>query len=278
MVRFVLLIERMYHFVVDEHSAFLQLLELDILAQRIHNALLPEDPQSFLDYHRVFADNFLYMGSLKLEVDQRFYTTACIQHPFDIVCALRYVGKSSYSEVFKFTNRVDTLCFANITQQHILVDPSTRKPMEFPSYWREKFGKMSEGLPLVMKRLARPDICTLNLEYKIQSSDLDIQEHTNFSSYVRLCTEVSRNAFIDGLFRRFSKQMIGNGLKELQMRFENEALVNEEVVVHMWEATDRNDQLCFEITRGLDVCIQATMSFYQASIDGCKFESLYSKI
>lgn len=68
------------------------------------------------------------------------------------------------------------------------------------------------------------------------------------------------------------------GLKEIQIRYVNEALVHEEVVIHAWETSGRDDQLCFELTRGSDVCIQATIAFHQFCVKSTNIESIKSKI
>ncbi|XP_048779913.1 uncharacterized protein LOC125683129 [Ostrea edulis] len=262
----------------DKQSTVFQLFKISHLAQNINGRPLPGNSNTFLDYYATFSDKFLYIGSMKLEVDQRFYTTPFLHLPFDILCKLLHVGKSSFSEIFDFTNRVSTHCFAQVSKQQIMVDPNTRQSMEIPLSWRDKYGKMSTGSPLIMKRLTRPATCILNVTHKIQASDIDSQGHTNFLSYIKLCIDVSKRVAVDGCYHRFSTRSLENGLKEFQIRYQNEVLLGEEVAVHVWEAADRTDQLCFEITKGPDVCIQATMAFFQTAINMPKFHLLDSKI
>lgn len=175
-------------------------------------------------------------------------------------------------------NRNNSQWFARLIQQDIRIDPVTRKPQEFPAPWLEKYRPMCTGSPFVMEKLSRPDVCRAEDHYKIQTSDIDGQNHTNWLAYVQICMNVCRKGLDQELFSRPLIKNSENGLKEFQIRYENEALVDEEVVVHAWETSGRDDQLCFELTRGCDVCIQATMTFHRNSINNCHFNSQKAKI
>jgi acyl-CoA thioesterase FadM len=180
--------------------------------------------------------------------------------------------------MLEFKSRANTQCFAKVYKQQILVDPNTRKPTELPLFWREKYGGMPTGSPVITERLTRPQRCILSSLYTIQDSDIDHQNHTNYLSFVKLFMEATKKAAINGCFETFSAETLKNGLQAIQIRYANEVLVDQVVAVHVWEAVGRNDRLCFEITRGLDVCNQAVMTFYQTLRYSCKSESQNAKL
>lgn len=263
---------------LDKQISIPELFRLFELAVGISNMALPDDPNTFLDHKTLFADKFVYVGSCKLEIHQSFYVSAYLNLPFDVFATLDYVGKSSYSKVQEMRHRDNSQWFARVSQRNIMVDPVTRKPLELPASWREKYGPMCTGSPFVMEKLSRPDACMVVDHYKIQTSDIDSQNHTNWVAYVQICMNVCRKSLDKELFSRLLITNSKNGLKEFQIRYENEALVDEEVVVHAWETSGRNDQLCFELTRGSDVCIQATVAFHQCCVNSADIESIKSKI
>lgn len=262
----------------DKQISIPGLFRLFELAIGISNRALPDDPNTFLDHKPIFADKFVYVGSCKLEIHQSFNASAYFHLPFDVFSTLDYVGKSSYCKVQEICQRDNSQWFARLSQQNIMVDPVTRKPLELPASWRKKYGSMCTGSPFVMEKLNRPDACMAVDHYKIQASDIDIQNHTNWVVYVQICMNACRKGFNKELFSKPLIQNSKNGLKEFQIRYVNEALVEEEVVVHAWETSSRDDQLCFELTRGSDVCIQATIAFHQFSVKSANTESLKSKI
>lgn len=254
------------------------LLRLFELAVSISNRSLPDDQNTFIDHQTLFADKFVYVGSSKLEIHPSFYTSSYLRRPFDVCSTLNYVGKSSLTKVREMRDRDNSQWFARTRQQNICIDPVTRKSIEFPASWREKYGPMCTGSPFVMEKLTRPEVCSARYNYKIQASDIDSQNHTNWLAYVQICLNICKKGLEQELFSRHFVQNSKNGLKEFQIRYENEALVDEEVVVHAWETSGKNDQLCFELTRGSDVCIQATMTFNQCSVQSSNIESIKSKI
>nr|XP_034306401.1 uncharacterized protein LOC117682581 [Crassostrea gigas] len=254
---------------------FLRLVDLIL---DICYASLPGDLNTYLENKTVFADKLIYVASSKLEIHKSFYTSSCLHLPFDCYSTLHYVGKSSHSKMLEMKNRNNSQWFARLFQQDIRIDPVTRKPSEFPAPWREKYRQMCTGSPFVMEKLSRPDVCRAGDHYKIQTSDIDSQNHTNWLAYVQICMNVCRKGLDQELFSRLLIQNSKNGLKEFQIRYENEALVDEEVVVHAWETSGRDDQLCFELTRGSDVCIQATIAFHQRCVKCTNIELIKSKI
>eukprot|EP00105_Crassostrea_gigas_P019013 XP_011437329.1 PREDICTED: uncharacterized protein LOC105335229 [Crassostrea gigas] len=263
---------------LDKQISIPGLFRLFELAIGISNRALPDDPNTFLDHKPIFADKFVYVGSCKLEIHQSFNASAYFHLPFDVFSTLDYVGKSSYCKVQEMCQRDNSQWFARLSQQNIMVDPVTRKPLELPASWRKKYGPMCTGSPFVMEKLNRPDACMAVGHYKIQTSDIDSQNHTNWVVHVEICMNACRNGLDKELFSKPLIKNSKNGLKEIQIRYVNEALVDEEVVIHAWETSGRDDQLCFELTRGSDVCIQATIAFHQFCVKSTNIESIKSKI
>ncbi|XP_061167150.1 uncharacterized protein LOC133175988 [Saccostrea echinata] len=251
----------------DWNLVILQLLKFIEVIGSVSNNPLPEDEATYLDFHEVFNNMYVFIGSLKLVVDQSFYMTEYLTKSLSVLSTLDYVGKTSYCISKKLRSRSIGKDVVQYSHQSIRVDPQTRQPLEFPSFWREKYRKYAAGLPFIMKKITRPQICVLDFLYRIQTCDIDDQNHTNNRAYVRLCMECSKRGAVERRYKCFSSVLFENGIKELQVRFENEALLGEEVIVYVWEATGRTDQLCFEIVKGLDVCIQATMTFYATPIN-----------
>ncbi|XP_052702325.1 uncharacterized protein LOC128178928 [Crassostrea angulata] len=262
----------------SRHIPLLRFLRLFDLSMEISNASLPGDPNIYLENKTAFADKFIYVASSKLEIHQSFYTLSCLHLPFDCYTTLHYVGKSSHCKMLEMKNKNNMQWFARLFQQNIRIDPVTRKPLELDPSWREKYGPMCTGSSFVMEKLRRPDICLAKDHYKIQTSDIDSQNHTNWLAYVQICMNVCKQGLDQNLFSRLLIKNVENGLKEFQIRYENEALVDEDVVVHAWETSGSCDQLCFELTRGCDVCIQATMTFHRSLINNCHFYSQKAKI
>ncbi|XP_062575930.1 uncharacterized protein LOC134237802 [Saccostrea cucullata] len=251
----------------DWNHTILQLLRFIEFTGMVSINPWPEDNASFIDYHIIFDSLYVFIGSLKLVVDQSFYLEENIKKSLTVLATLDYVGKTSYCESKILQSRGIDKEVVKYSHQSVRVDPKTRQPLEFPSFWREKYKKYATGLPFIMKKITRPEICVIEYHYKIQTCDIDEQNHTNNLAYLRICFESCKRGAMKRRYKCFSPEMFKNGLKELQIRYENEALLGEEIIVYVWEATGRIDQLFFEIVKGLDVCIQASITFHETPIN-----------
>ncbi|XP_078331856.1 uncharacterized protein LOC111124600 [Crassostrea virginica] len=260
-----------------EQIQFQQILHLLYLAGILNYEPFPDDPKSFIDYDALLVESLMFLGSFKLEISQKFYNSDFLTHPLEIISTITYVGTSSFCETREIANTNGLAPFVRSTYRMIRIDANTRKPIELPRPMREMYAAWKKGTPYAMRKLTRPDVHSINFHYTIQESDVDSQNHTNFITYIKLCLRACRRGTDLKAFPTPLLQIIDNGIKEFEIRYENEALLNEDVIIYAWQ-TKESDQLGFEISKGGDVCVQATMTFYRSSWKFSKMGSTASKM
>ena len=266
-----------YHSGKVEQIQFQQILHLLYLAGILNYEPFPDDPKSFIDYDALIVKSLMFLGSFKLEISQKFYNSDFLTHPLEIISTLTYIGTSSFCETREIANTNGLAPFVRSTYRVIRIDANTRKPIELPRPMREMYAAWKKGTPYAMRKLTRPDVHSINFHYTIQESDVDSQNHTNFITYIKLCLRACKRGTDLKAFPTPLLQIIDNGIKEFEIRYENEALLNEDVIIYAWQTTE-SDQLGFEISKGGDVCVQATMTFYRSSWKDSKMGSTASKM
>lgn len=151
--------------------------------------------ETFLDFTKLSNDYFTFMSSSEFVMSRTLYDNRVSKWPLDMKFTQGFVGNSSVANVSHFyacdeedkRNASDlgqTPLWTN-TYQIVLIDKTTRKPTQLPDWFKEKFkgkGCMEKGF--ILKTFARPAV-TFSQLFKVQWTDTDQYNHTNFTTYVR---------------------------------------------------------------------------------------------
>ena len=221
-----------------------------------------ERPQdSFADFHKILMNNFFFIVTARMDINQCLYSLATPKFPLTITKTLDFVGSSSKNLTSVLEVAGIDAPLATCSVQTVLVDPNTRRPTPFPDWWREKYlSAVEEKTPFKMKSLVRPDNSLL-FPHTVYFGDTDSYRHTNWVSYVRFCYD----ACMDGMWReRYGRMRLSEaekGVKSFEITFKKESSVGDRLVIYSWENEEPNG-LSFEIMKENDLCCQANISFH----------------
>ena len=197
---------------------------------------LPSDStgETHLEIDKLTVDRFTFMGSVKSSIAPSYYSIPDMPRLPSLrgsVC-LGYIGTSSFNAIATL-NCADTgEVYVRNVDQVVSVDKSTRKPMPLPEWWRTKYAPMVVGIePLVLPRFSPPETVH-RYEYRVPWSDVDIYRHTNFSAYIRYCSDGATDGAYTGAYPSFTDTLSKYHIKDTSISFYNEGCSKNTINAH----------------------------------------------
>ena len=233
---------------------------------RLVSGQVPSDNtgETHFEYDKLTSDRFTFMGSVKSSIAPSYYSIPDMPRLPSLrgsVC-LGYIGTSSFNAIATL-NCADTgEVYVRNVDQVVSVDKSTRKPMPLPEWWRTKYAPMVVGNePLVLPRFSTPKTVH-RYECRVPWSDVDIYRHTNFSAYIRYCSDCATDGVYTGAYPSFTDTLSKYYIKGTSISFYNESKANDTLQISSWEDKDTKYLLRFKGTcRGKNV-FESTIEFY----------------
>ena len=236
--------------------------------------------ESFLDFHKL-RGKFLFFGiSSRIDISQHFYKATSAINQLKISLRLSHVGTTTYCVKAETSGQNQKLPYAIFSIKAILVDPQHRTRIPFPEWWKNKYAKsVKPAMPPRMEILVKPKEGISCLTIPVVHSDADIYHHTNWVTYIRAC----HDAFIDGALQNMygitREEDAERDVKYFEISFRKESKIGDKLDIYSWKSRSdsgkENDEVCFEINKGSEVCCQAKMGFHG---DCLKVNRLDSKL
>ncbi|CAG5117187.1 unnamed protein product [Candidula unifasciata] len=254
----------------------------------------------FLDWPRVTSDRYMFMSSAEYTMSRKLYDSSIPKWPLDARFSLGNVGNSSVSYVIElYVHNENTAPLWKCVTQSVSIDTATRKPSPLPDWFKDKYkgkGCMDKGF--IIRGFDRPSL-TYKHQLQVSWSDTDHYQHTNFTSYARFSidalhaairmengnTENSRSnkdspaTNADGHNQRekasdssdahpaalkgITREIISNGLKNIQICYLNESLEGQNLDAHVWQQAGQKHEVFCSIERGsVEVC-QLKLEYFE---------------
>ncbi|KAI8767403.1 hypothetical protein BgiMline_026392 [Biomphalaria glabrata] len=246
----------------------------------ILNKPLTDSGDTFLDWKIITEDRFTFVSSTHFKMSKQLYNADIPKWPLDVDVSLAYVGNSSMASITSFYNSGDTSepLWSQVNQV-VCVDKVTRKPIPFPDWYKDKYKEkccMDKGL--IIKPFQRPTK-TYCMPVVVRWSDTDGYNHTNFASYVHWVVnaihaslseqsaEVAKDESSSSAMPLISKEIITNGLKDIQICYLSESLENQSLDVHIWQQDQENHKVYAAIERGKDDICQMQLEYFDIAAE-----------
>ncbi|CAL1536199.1 unnamed protein product [Lymnaea stagnalis] len=240
----------------------------------------------FLDWPALTEDRFTFVSSTQFKMSKALYGSEVPKWPLDVEFILGFVGNSSMAGVTNFYNVGETSepLWTQINQL-VSIDKVTRKPTPLPDWFKDKYkgkGCMDQGL--IIKPFNRPSL-TYSMPVVVRWSDTDNYNHTNFASYVHwainaihaaireeekakgLKSTVSADQLPSSALNGINKDIVSNGLKDVQICYLNESLEGQALNVHVWQQDNLEHKVFTSIERGEDDICQLQFEYFSSSTD-----------
>ncbi|XP_053409274.1 uncharacterized protein LOC123561343 isoform X5 [Mercenaria mercenaria] len=178
------------------------------------------------------------------------------------------VGKTSYTitvDIFDYKSGIKLVTNSLVG---VNVNRKLRKPALLPKFFYENLEKHLKHVENnTIGRAVLPTIPNGAFRYEIKCvhSDSDMNKHITQVAYSKFCSDAASLGALKGHFSQFKRHIELYPLKTTEFHFIGEALVNDIVVVHVWEEPDSFRTLNFAITRKGKIILILKMEFYEGS-------------
>lgn len=217
-----------------------------------------DDPQG--SHH----ESVIYSLNLELEIDEAMYRTDTPKFPLIIDSTFKYVKRSSRLVEYILRHAEITRPYARMSGVDVNMDPETRKPKPFPTWWSEHYNFPTDGQKSEFKLPLKPKENVFSSKHRVYFSDTDENKHMNFTVYVRFCYNSFCENVLSGKYGAdFNVYEIG--LKKLQITYLKECNLGDILTVESWEDDVTKDAYYFEMWNGADLSATVTMSYHNLS-------------
>ena len=164
--------------------------------------------------------------------------------PFRFSLYLSHVGRTSFTLTVDMYNHLTNEIYGTCRSKIVYTDAKTRRPVKLPNYLIEGVKDSMQKLkikPQNIEKLGTFDIPSEAFSYKLKvlHSDCDRNLHVNQSTYPRWCSDVLNRHLTKQSDLTYYEKNKGIHMKEMVMQYLGEALVNEMIIVYMWQDSNQ---------------------------------------
>lgn len=151
----------------------------------------------------------------------------------------------------------------------MLIDAKTRRPAQLPDSYRQKLeskiaNTRSPAAALTYKVRA-PSSNAYKCEFTVQSSDTDLNRHTNNTTYIRLCWDTAAQAFLDNRVPWMKGGLENYRVMGMNMYYAKECKEGDKLTVYMWSNNENPQLLHFVFRKGNEDIYHCSMEFRHKS-------------
>ena len=158
---------------------------------------------------------------------------------------------------------------ANLKFKYVLIDFKTRRPAQLPQNFRNviqsrlsnRKGQATEISYEVQKAPSNSYKC----EFIVQSSDTDLNKHTNNTTYIRFCWDTVAKAVRENELPWMEGGLRDYRVMRMNIYYAKECNEGDKLVVHMWSNNEVRERLYFVFRFGDKDIFHATIEFKHKS-------------
>ncbi|CAL1536200.1 unnamed protein product, partial [Lymnaea stagnalis] len=246
----------------------------------VYKQLSDEKNKTLMAWKGLTKDRLVFSASATFTMSRAVYCPEIPKWPLDVHFCIGYVGKSSLKTVANFcpSGRESEPLWTEV-YHFVSVDNVTRKSKPWPGWFQDHFkGKGCAYKGHTVRPFERPSL-TYNCPVKVRWSDIDYNNHSTFTSYVHwainaIHATIREEDEAKGLKSTFgadqrpssalngiNKDIITNGLKDVQICFLSESLEGQVLNVHVWQQHNLAHAVFTSIERDSEVICQIKFEY-----------------
>ena len=158
---------------------------------------------------------------------------------------------------------------ARLNFKYVLIDTTTRRPAQLPEDYRYKLeSRMAETInqvPEITYKVQNPPGDEYKCEFTVQSSDTDLNNHTNNTSYIRFCWDTVAKAIREGKLLWMKGGLEDYRVMRMNIFYAKECNEGDVLVVSMWSNENTTQWLYFVFKLGNGNIFHGSMEFKHKS-------------
>jgi acyl-CoA thioesterase FadM len=196
--------------------------------------------------------------------DVKFSSYFCLNKPQRFLLHVSHVGQTTFTLVIDWFNEMNVK-IGSFSSKLCNVDRKSRRPTPLPDAFSKK--NMDDHFKKYpMTSLPKSDSQQMSnfafsFNTKALYSDCDQNNHVNQTTYVRWCSDAGAAGAIHGHFKQFENFLEQYAVKSIEMNFVGEALVNDDILINVWENENESSCLMFSIGKERKEIFNMKMTF-----------------
>ncbi|XP_053401603.1 uncharacterized protein LOC123549075 isoform X2 [Mercenaria mercenaria] len=229
-----------------------------------HHWPLDDSGRTFRDYAEVTSDRMTFLITSRMDIEYNLYDPSIPKSPLDIKVQGGYVGTSSLNSKTTVLTKCGQPLLSNIN--HVVsIDGATRRPKVLPDWWREKYAKSgAKFTSLKFEKYTKPDSVEPFIIHVVRS-DLDGNNHTNWTCYVRFALDGIYHNAKHGKLDKF-KDIDRRGLQSMELLFSGESFDEDKLEVYVWQEDGDEYKVRVHIEKEKNFIFQGTFSFFEQTL------------
>lgn len=229
-----------------------------------HHVPLDDTGRTFRDYAEMTSDRLTFLVTSCFDIELDLYNPTKPKSPLDVKVQGGYVGGSSLNSIATVLTEEGQQLLSNVNQV-VSVDKSSRRPLPLPDWWKVKYGEAGKSFSaLKFHKYEKPDGVS-PFKIHVVRSDIDGNQHTNWSCYVRFA--------LDGLYHNVKHKLIKHfddverrGLKRMELLYSGESFDDDVLDVFVWADVDDHNKICVHIEKLSQFLFQGTFTFHENTL------------
>lgn len=226
----------------------------------------------FSFYPEIRRENAMFVASQSMSLSKDMHNVRYAnfygkKRPLKAYVYISNVGTKSFTVVVDLYDQTSGLKLGSNVIVAVFVNRKLRKPANLPKELYavsavERHLKTIENQTI--QRAVLPTIPNGSFQCEIlgRHSDSDMNKHITQATYLRWCSDVASTGALKGHLSQFSRHIELYPLKFTEFHYIGEALVNDVVVVNVWEGESTEKTLNFAIQREGKIIFIMKMEFY----------------
>ena len=192
----------------------------------------------FRDYAQLTDDRLTFMVSTRLDIETTMYDAKIPKAPLDVVVQGGFIGNCSLNTITTVVTKSSKKLMRNITQV-VSIDKTSRRPLPLPDWWKNKYAESAKPhKPLKFSTIEKPKNVPF-INYRVVRSDLDSNNHANWSVYVKYSLDAMYHFSKTGYLASFS-DFDSFSLSRMDLMYSGESFDDNELQVNAWEENECN--------------------------------------
>ena len=226
-----------------------------------HHWPLDDNDRVFRDYAQLTDDRLTFLVTSRLDIEPAMYNSKIPKSPLDVLVQGGFIGNSSLNSITSVVTSGGQELMSNINQV-VSIDRKTRRPLPLPDWWKEKYAVSAKPYQsLKFAKIDKPENIPF-YDYKVARSDLDGNNHANWSVYVKFSLDAMYHFSKTGFLASFS-DFDSFCISRMELMYSGESFDDDVLKVYSWEDESAPTTAVVHIYKGDNFLFQGKFQFFR---------------
>lgn len=226
-----------------------------------HHWPLDDKGRTFRDYAELTADRLTFLVTSCFDIRTDLYDLSTSKSPLDVKIQHGFVGSSSLNSSASVITVDGKELLSNINQV-VSIDKTTRRPLPLPVWWKEKYEAHGRGFSALKFEKHEKPASLKAYKVQVARSDIDSNNHTNWTVYVRFAIDGLYHNVKHGLVKHFT-DLEQRGMCRMELLYVGESFDDDVLNVFVWNDDGNINRVKVHIEKNELLLFQGSFEYFQ---------------